>query len=49
MPKLREAVTMHPIIASFPAEQSLEERPAVRTLWRGAPGISFADERPILR
>jgi len=40
-------VTMHSIIVSFPAEQPLEERPAVRTLWRGAPNISFADEKPI--
>jgi len=40
---------MHPIIASFPAEQQLEERPAVQTLWRGAPSIFFADEKPISR
>jgi len=33
---------MHSKIASFLAEHPLEERPARRTLRRGAPSISFA-------
>jgi len=33
---------MHPKIASFLADHLLEERPALRMLWRGAPNISFA-------
>jgi len=36
---INHIVTMHPEIASFLAE--LEERPACRMLWRGAPEISF--------
>jgi len=36
---------MHPTIASFLAEQRLEERSIVRTLRRGAPSISFAGEK----